>query len=403
MLKNILKIEEKKIIFVLLFIIIDTLLLFSFGKSYSKFIIFESLYLHDLLNLIVFSLIVLNFINKGSRIKSIEIFSLIALIYLIHSLFLSKNISNSYYIIIRQFMLFGYLIFYYSIVKKIASNKNALNLLYKFIIIFSKLSVLTQIIYVIYLFIIKDINPFFERYYYSPITIFGIIIFSSFVIITFKGYKKWIYFTLTLILSLTMGHDSIYLSMLVIFFAYLFITLNTKLKIIAILLSIATLFFLFYQVPTFNDANVEWRLYYWQQGLHKIILENYFTFGEGFGIEYFGETQQNYLNDIMKKYGHNVVMTEQDRYVIPFHNSFITIMYNIGGIAIILLYYPLVMFRKKLTESTEKTILFFALIGLTVFTAFNVILELPHSSSVYWLVYFILIYKLKNNNIQRIL
>ena len=46
----------------------------------------------------------------------------------------------------------------------------------------------------------------------------------------------------------------------------------------------------------------------------------------------------------------------------------------------------------------NKEVLFLSLslLGFVVFSSFNVILELPHSSSIFWIVFFGLIFKLSN-------
>lgn len=48
----------------------------------------------------------------------------------------------------------------------------------------------------------------------------------------------------------------------------------------------------------------------------------------------------------------------------------------------------------------DKEILFLSLslLGIVVFSSFNVILELPHSSSIFWIVFFSLIFKLSEKS-----
>ena len=49
--------------------------------------------------------------------------------------------------------------------------------------------------------------------------------------------------------------------------------------------------------------------------------------------------------------------------------------------------------RDKLKSTKEKDFLALLLLGMIMWSSFHVVLELPHSSALFWLVYFSTIYE----------
>jgi O-antigen ligase len=91
------------------------------------------------------------------------------------------------------------------------------------------------------------------------------------------------------------------------------------------------------------------------------------------------------------------------RYVAPPHNSLITIMFHVGLIPFLLFLVPLGSFFKQLLiwpQPGDPSIRFlvYSLAGCFVWIMLNVILELPHSATFYWLVYLSTAYALKMRN-----
>ncbi len=388
--------NNKWICFFLLFVIMDSILLLFLGRAYSKFELIQHIYLHDLVNFITVLVALPILFDRNNRIISIEILSLLALFYLVISLW-NNNVfqdTQALYITIRQFMLFGYMITSYIIIKKIASNRVFLEYLFHFIIYFAKASLVVQFIYVVFQLVIKNNNPIFLKYYYSPAAILGLIIFSSYVLFFYKGWKKWIVFLFSFFLSLTMGHDAAFLSHLVVLFIWILVTSRKSVKILISISFIGLLIMLYIKMPAFQDVNSQWRFNYWGYTLKQITEDNYFLKGEGFGNTYIDEEQRQQLNEIMKRNGFNLTFLKEEQYLTPPHNSFLTIMYHLGGISILLFIYPIIhlMWKKENLLDSKKAFLFTAFIGLSAWSFFNVILELPHSSTIYWIVFFTLIF-----------
>src|SRR5690606_36330022 len=103
------------------------------------------------------------------------------------------------------------------------------------------------------------------------------------------------------------------------------------------------------------------------------------------------------LNFLMSSNGHNIQIMGDQKYVSAPHNSFLTMMIHLGFIPILLLFYPFINLCQNTTLLKDKNLMFLclSLIVMFLFSAFNVVLELPHSSSLIWVVCFIFILKSK--------
>jgi phosphate/sulfate permease len=93
------------------------------------------------------------------------------------------------------------------------------------------------------------------------------------------------------------------------------------------------------------------------------------------------------------------------RYLNPPHNSVLTIVFHVGLIPALLFFTPLKktftqLFLKKSPADANILFLVLALLGSLVWILFNVILELPHSSTYFWLVYLTTIFYLKETFIN---
>jgi len=380
-------------------VIIDTFLLLLFGKSYSKFLLIQPFfYVHDLILIITAIIALVSFNFVVNRIKSVDIFALVAAFYLLCSIiYLNHYNELQWYYLLRQFMVFGYMVSIYLILKHITHYEKITNYLYRSIIFIGILSVVFQLFYGSYLFVFKNINPFFERNYMSPLIVLGLGVSTAFVMVTYEKIKRQVLFFLVLILSFTTGHDSAYLSLILIYFGYYFFISPVKVKCILGLSFMSILIAIIIFVPTFTDVNMQWRIVYWKATLNEIFVKNYGVFGNGFGVPLLNNKTIVELNNLMIQAGHpTTIFTDDENYLTSAHNSFLSIMYHVGFIGVLLLIYP---FRKCLLEiknmNAHLFILFLSLIGVSVWAFFNVVLELPHSSSFYWLIYFTLAFMLK--------
>jgi len=376
------------------FIALDTLLLLFFGKSYSKYLFIKPFfYIHDILILLLSITALISTKYSKNRIKSIDLLIILAGIYLIFSFFnVQLNSSLKIYFVLRQFMLFGYIIMYYLIFKKLCFNHTMPINLYYFLIIVAFLSLTTQVFYVGYLSIFKNINPFFKKNYFSPIILLSLSMCASYVLVFIKNSYKQLVFLSILIISFTTGHDSAYLSILAVYLSYYFFQGNIRQKwfLITSLLVFGLGFFIF--VPTFSDLNAQWRLVYWGAAIKHIIIDNYGVLGNGFGVPFLNQETINKLNELMiHANAPQIVFKNHDNFLTAPHNSFISIIFHTGIPAIMLLFYPLNSVIKNITKNKKIFVLFLSLVGFTTLSSFNVILELPHSSSLYWMVFFLLI------------
>lgn len=376
-----------------MFVIILGLLFY--GTGFSKFVILGNIHLFDL-TLVTLSFIILIRFYKRLVYKPLIMFSVISILYLILS-FIKTNISTT--IILRQFALFGYFILFYLIFTSISYGKSNLNYI-KFIVLVGKLSMLIQIFYLI-LLTIQGKNVFSNYYYFTPLIVMGIIVFFSYILVEkLSLLKKILLFVLVMIISLTMGHASAYMSLLVILFVHMNIIAKSVFKLLPVIVFICSVIYLMAFNKDYNDANSSWRMTLWVFSFENIIKNNYAILGEGFGIPYFND---NVLTFAFKGIDMNELfqysfLDEQSKYLSPVHNSFITIAQHIGLIPMLLIFYPfyrllkyrVVVFSNK-NENKATLFLMYSLIGLTIWSSFNVILELPHSSIFYWFVYFALL------------
>lgn len=363
--------------------------LLIFGVNLSKFNLVGSLYLFDLL-LIILGLLSVFFLKTILPHKPILFISSLSLFYLAYSFSFDTRLD----LIIRQYALFGYLIISYIVFSSLL-DRNNIDFLINKIIQMSIIGFVIQIVFFIYLNIAGKFN--FSGYnYWSPVVIMAIITYAAYAITYFKRLKIWILFLLTAFLSTTLGHSSAFLAVFILPFALLFARVALVFKIFVILFGLFTGLLLFLFVPSFSDPNAMWRVYYWFMTFKNILIDHFALFGNGFGVPYATEEIAYFLQ---VEQGATTTLGKGDEsYLSPFHNSFITIFFHIGLIPGLLIFYPFYKFMKNykiLIQYKETKFLFLALIGISVWSSFNVILELPHSSLYYWTIYFALLFKMK--------
>lgn len=371
-------------------------LLLFLGLSFSKTKIVGSLYLHDLF-LILYTIYSL-FTYKIKKIKfpSIFIFIGVSVIYLIYSLVVLDLITEIKIIALRQYMLYFYLIIayiYYNQHIKETDLSKQIEFLFKV----GKVSVLIQTSYFIYLFIVDFENfSLFNGYnYYSPAILFGVLNYAAFVLIYKKGLKRWGLLIYTLVLSTCLGHASVFLALFVLVLFYFLIQVHLKGKIVAIILVFLCIWTLTF-LPQFKDANASWRLMFWEEISTIVFKSNYGLLGEGFGLPY---VSLDFAYELFEKLGaHGFIDKSRrlERWVSPPHNSFLTICFHTGFLSLLLLLSPLkkiipyfFIYETKKNFDKNKLFLFLIIIAYVVWISFNVILELPHSAMIFWLVFFI--------------
>ncbi len=388
------------IVVISILLLLDLACLIVFGNSYTKLLLLPPFFFaHDVL-LFVLTVGSIWFINKDNRIKSVEIVFVLAIIYLIISFFRLGFDFDRSYLLIRQFMIFGYGLSIYIILNSLFGDMLVKKNSVKAIIYFGFLCITIQVVYVLYLFVFRASDVFFERNYFSPITILGFFVAGSYILVNVKGkLLKNALFLLVFLMSFSVGHDSTYLSLALIYFAYLFIKSSKKYKIILSSFLLIVVIAVFVFIPSFTDINVQWRLMFWKDSLLR-IANNYFIFGDGFGIPYASDETISKLNELFPDTLHSPRIIGNEKYFSAPHNSFLSMAIHIGILSLILLFYPIKTIFCNKTLIMDKEILFLSLSlsGIVIFSSFNVVLELPHSSSIFWIVFFGLIFKLSEKS-----
>ncbi len=390
--------NKKLIVVASLILVLDTVFLVLFGKYYTKqLLIHPFFYAHDLV-LFALTALCLPYFKFTERRKSIESLFLIAFLYLIFS-FYKIGFQNSY-IIIRQFMLFGYGILIYIIMNRVFSleiiNKKFIN----YLIYFGVFCFVVQLFYVAYLFIDKNYNPFFQRNYFSPIIILGLLVTASYSLVYISNvYIKHTLFFIVFIAALTTGHDSTYVALVCVYFVFWYLKFSICKKIILVSSLVLLVICVFIFVPSFSDVNMQWRLIYWKETFFR-AANSYFIFGDGFGTQYALDETIVKLDNVFAGLPNPPVFKGDDKYVSAPHNSFISMVINVGIISLLLLIYSIkdIFLNKNLLMDKDILFLSLSLLGIVVFSSFNVVLELPHSSSIFWIVFFGLLFKISENS-----
>jgi hypothetical protein len=125
--------------------------------------------------------------------------------------------------------------------------------------------------------------------------------------------------------------------------------------------------------------------------IKRVSIDNFGILGEGFGVPYF---KNELIMDLYHKVGTQgfwVADKPYEEYVSSVHNSFLTFFIAVGVLPSLLLFYPLrkiPMYIIRKGKSQNTTFLIISLFGLSIWVAFNEILEVPHSAALFWFAYF---------------
>lgn len=370
--------------------------LLVFGKEFTKFKVAGPLYLHDLVLGILTLLSINNRRKIVLRFTPVLILIGLSVLYLLFSILFTQPRGELLLITLRQFNLIIYLVCAYFIFNILIKKSEDLDRAIHLIKWIAYASILLQVIFIIYGYIfIKGFDLFSqgEYHYFSPLVIFGVIAYGGHALAYERqAWKRYSKFGFCILLSTTLGHSSAFFALFVLLLLYAFIRITPLQRLIAVvilLLSVLPLFFL----PQFTDANASWRLLFWEHVLQRLITTKYLFFGFGFGQPYMTAQYASFLNEVlnspimMDSYGEYV------RHLTPPHNSLLTIAFHLGIVPLFLLFIPLKgyfsqIFFKRVSPDASTNFLIYVLTGCFIWIAFNVILELPHSATFFWLVYF---------------
>lgn len=379
--------------------------LLFFGLFFTKTQVFGPLYLHDLV-LILFTIYSLAFKPlKSVKHESLFIFIGISIIYLFGSIFFLGLSVELKVIALRQFMMYFYFIIAYIFYNQYIKNRD-LTPLINFLIKFGYISIFLQILYFIYLIVFnnKDFSLFDGYNYYTHAVMFGLLNFGAYILVFKEGITKWAFFLITLLLSTLLGHASLFLAVFSLTLFYFLIKASLKVKLSSIFLSILCVWLLTL-LPQFQDANASWRLMFWSEINRIVFLENYGVLGKGFGAPYASLSFAHELFETLGAHGFLDKSRHLERWVSPPHNSFLTICFHTGFISLLLLLYPIkntvkyFFIQSGKIINKNKAFLVLLLFSYFVWVSFNVVLELPHSALVFWLVFFVSIEYFNKRNV----
>ncbi len=140
------------------------------------------------------------------------------------------------------------------------------------------------------------------------------------------------------------------------------------------------------------DYNLAFRLLYWRDALLSLGSGFELFLGNQVGVMY---SSDDFVASLVDYFGHlNGLDERSERYLMAFHNSFLTVAFHYGFIGILLLFYPLISVLSFLwslkyePEYDVLIVLLAVLFGILIWCYFNVILELPHSSGFVWFMIF---------------
>ena len=359
--------------------------LLLFGNTFTKINVAGPLFLYDTL------LILLAFIAALTLKRVTEKRMLLFLILSLFYLAFSFVFNDAFIYVIRQYMIVGYLLLTYFIFQSIVGKTEAL---VSFIFTLSKWSFILQIVYSVYI-LTKGNSLFGDFNYLSPISVMLLPIYAARVIThtqntTFKGMQL----VFILFLSTTLGHSSAFLAVSITIFGFFVFKINRKQLIIALSIIAIVLVSFYLFLPQFRDANASWRLFYWGKAIEK-TAESYFL-GNGFGVPFINEKE---IYDMVVVFGddNDLLGSPKEKYIKAYHNSFITLFYHMG-ICILLLAAPFIKsfrYLKSKQKNPMITFLVLGLLGSSTWCFFNVILELPHSSILCWLLFLLTSHYLK--------
>ena len=367
--------------------------LILFVTHFSKLKIIGPLYLHDLvLVVVVFFALLL----PPWKVYFGPIFFLgaISVCYLAISLLMPKRVPLE--ILIRQYAIFGYMICFAIIYSKFFAH-STIEQHVNFLIQLGKCSIVIQTIFTI-VNLIRGINVLEGYNYYSPAIILALIISSSFILVYKKGFIRFFLFSFLSLLSVTTGHSSAFLSIVGVGAVFLFLNSNMNSKAISVCLTLFFLISLLF-LPQFRDNNAGFRTISWIATLDRVFIDNFGFFGEGFGVPYF---RNDLIMELFQKVGTQgfwIADKPYEEYVSSVHNSFLTFFIAVGVFPSLLLFYPLRKIPFYFIESKKNdhtSFLIISLFGLSIWVSFNEILEVPHSTALFWFVYFATVQSLRN-------
>lgn len=360
-------------------------LLLLFGYSFTKINVAGPLYLYDALLFLLASFAVFG-IEKLSNTRVI-LFLLISFIYLGFSIIYNDALIY----VVRQYMIVGYLMLTYIIFQCIRQKEG---LLLNFIYSLSKWAFFLQIGYLV--IVVSMGNSLFGDFnYLSPLSIMLLPVYTARVLVApMSQWARSLIIIAIVVLSTTLGHSSAFLAVVIVIFGFFVYRIKTKQVIGGVSIAVIALILLYLFLPQFRDVNANWRLFYWGKALEK-TASTYFL-GNGFGVPYITEPEIYQMVDIFGN-DNDLLDSPEEKYIKAYHNSFFTMFFYMG-VFVFLLAGPFIKtfgFLKKPAKEEKLKFLVLSFLGVSTWCFFNVVLELPHSSILFWLLFLLVADKIR--------
>ena len=362
--------------------------LLIFGKLISIPII-GLLSLNDFISFLLMLLCTIKIIKHGFNKKLMNIILLLLIMLLIAGF--QSRVQSGWYYYFRQasiiFYMLPYLMIFYCYGNSAFEQNKTLYFLK--IIILATLTI--QLIYIgVRFFGFTESTGYL---YYSPMSL-SILSFSWLIIDDLKlGLSKFLLFIVLSFFVFIVGHMSLFVAYLYGAFSYQMAKLG-KVKILKYQLVIPIFLIPIFLSDDFISTgslifedNLVFRFLYWNQAASEQFSQlSSILFGRGLSVEYFNQSQ---LDVLISHFGHtNGLDSQQKRLEVALHNSFLTIFYHFGIFGFILVFYPIIQFLIS-CKPVKNGLMIAVLTSLVIWCYFNVILELPHSASLFWFVFFV--------------
>lgn len=367
------------------------LVLLIFGVSFSKFSLGGALYINDVLLVMITGLAF--FGNPAAKIPvTFFVFALISILYFLASFVINRGVPIVY--IFRQFMICGYFIESLIIYTSLFQRPDRYAQLLAFLKRFAVWAFYADLIYAFFLMISgRNLLSGQGYVYISPLAVLGVIVFFAYTLVGKEKYKWLKLFTAFILVALT-GHASAVLAILLILVLYLASYVQPAVKAVISLGSLVVVPTAFLIFRSLSDANAVWRLVYWGYTARRIFVDHVGILGYGFGVRYADEELARLMKEVYKFSA--TLKEDADAFVTPLHNAFLTFSFHLGFLPALLIIVPILLailrsqaYRKTSKPmSDDERILGLCVSGLAIWVGFNVILELPHSSLFFWIIFF---------------
>ncbi len=288
-------------------------------------------------------------------------------------------------------MIVGYLLLTYILFQCIRTKSS---LLLDFIYSLSKWAFILQIGYLIFV-VVRGNSLFGDFNYLSPLSIMLLPVYTARVMVEpMRQWMRSLLLILVVALSTMLGHSSAFLAVVIVIFGFFVYRIKRKQVVIGLSLAGLVLILFYVFLPQFRDVNANWRLFYWGKALEK-TADTYFI-GNGFGVPYITEPE---IYEMINIFGNDndLLDSPEEKYLKAYHNSFFTLFFYMG-VFVLLLAGPFIAsfeFLKQGLKNDKQKFLVLSFVGVTTWSFFNVVLELPHSSIVFWLLFLLVAHHIR--------